>query len=137
MLRLVARRFHILGEPYRLRILQELRQRTMTVGELVKVLEGNQSNVSRHLYILHQAGILDRRRQGNNVHYSVCDSSLFKLVELLFSEPGTLGHTGLASWSMRRSRLPANANCERSLLLPSTEQAQQMPLDARYRISIK
>ena len=46
---LIAGRFRALGEPYRLRILQVLRHREMTVGEVVQSLEGNQSNVSRHL----------------------------------------------------------------------------------------
>ena len=52
MLDLVARRFRTLGEPYRLRMLEELRQGERSVGELVAVLDGNQPNISKHLAIL-------------------------------------------------------------------------------------
>ena len=69
----------------------------MTVGELVGVLDGNQSNVSKHLLILHQAGILDRERRGNNVQYSLSDSSVFKMIDLLFGEPGVVGKADFPS----------------------------------------
>ena len=55
MLDLVARRFRTLGEPYRLRILQELEVGEKSVGELVAALDGNQPNVSKHLQILSDA----------------------------------------------------------------------------------
>ena len=67
VLDLVASRFRTLGEPYRLRILQVLRRGAMTVGELVRSLDGNQPNVSRHLQILYQSGIVRRKRGGKNV----------------------------------------------------------------------
>lgn len=64
MLNRVASRFHTLGDPYRLRILQVLISGAMTVGEVVQALDGNQSNVSRHLQIFYRAGIVRRRREG-------------------------------------------------------------------------
>jgi DNA-binding transcriptional ArsR family regulator len=82
-LELVARRFHVLGETYRLRILQVLTRNAMTVGELVKKLDGNQPNVSKHLQILYQAGIVGRRREGTNIIYSLKDPSVFMLCELV------------------------------------------------------
>jgi len=82
MLDLVASRFRTLGEPYRLRILQELRRGAMTVGEMVQSPGGNQPNVSRHLQILYQAGIVGRRREGSKVIYSVSDPTIFTLCEL-------------------------------------------------------
>jgi DNA-binding transcriptional ArsR family regulator len=63
--------------------------------DLVEALDGNQSNVSRHLQILHQARILDRRRQGKNVRYSLRDSSVFKMIELLIGETGAVGEADL------------------------------------------
>ena len=71
MLDRVASRCHTLGEPYRLRIIQVLMRGAITVGEMVQVLAGNQPNVSRHLQILYGAGILQRRREGTSVVYSL------------------------------------------------------------------
>jgi DNA-binding transcriptional ArsR family regulator len=82
VLELVAHRFHVLGESYRLRILQLLERRPKNVGELVNELNGNQSNVSKHLQILHQAGIVDRIRDGNNIVYSLKDRNVISLCEL-------------------------------------------------------
>lgn len=83
MLELVASRFRTLGEPYRLRILQCLKQQATTLGKLVQLLDRNQSNVSRHLQILYQAGIVSRRREGNNVIYSPKDPIAYRLCELV------------------------------------------------------
>ena len=70
---LVAARFRTLGEPYRLRILQVLGRGAMRVGDLVEELEGNQPNVSNHLQILYQAGIVGRRREGSSIVCSLND----------------------------------------------------------------
>ncbi len=83
MLNRVASRFHTLGEPYRLRILQMLMRREMTVGEVVQALDGNQPNVSRHLQILYGAGIVRRRREGIGVVYSLKGANVSRLCELV------------------------------------------------------
>ncbi len=83
MLDLVARRFRTLGEPYRLRILQELEQGERSVGELVTALEGNQPNVSKHLQVLYDAGLIGRRREGTSILYAISDPMVFKLCALV------------------------------------------------------
>jgi DNA-binding transcriptional ArsR family regulator len=83
MIELVARRFQILGEPCRLRILQVLQEHPMTVNEIVGALEGSQPNVSKHLQILFDAGLVGRERSGNNVRYAIADPVVFKLCELV------------------------------------------------------
>lgn len=83
MVDLIARRFRMLGEPYRLRMLQELESGERTVGELVAALDGNQSNVSKHLQILHDAGLVSRRRDGVSIVYSISDPMVFQLCELV------------------------------------------------------
>lgn len=83
MMALVASRFRTLGEPLRLRILQQLETGEKTVGELVEAVEGNQPNVSKHLSILHEAGLVSRRREGNSVLYGIGDPMVFKLCELV------------------------------------------------------
>lgn len=83
MLALVARRFRTLGEPFRLRILQLLQRGELTVGQLVDSLDGNQPNVSKHLAILHDAGLVSRRREGTSILYAISDPMVFRLCELV------------------------------------------------------
>lgn len=83
MMLLVARRFRTLGEPYRLRILQQLEHGERSVSELVAALDGNQPNVSKHLQVLFDAGLLGRRREGTSVLYAISDPMVFKLCELV------------------------------------------------------
>ena len=53
------------------------------MGQLVQALDGNQPNVSKHLQILTQAGIVTRRRSGINIIYSIKDPTVFTLCELV------------------------------------------------------
>lgn len=85
MLDLVARRFRVLGEAYRLRILQELEGGERSVGELVASLDGNQPNVSKHLQILCDAGLIGRRREGTSIFYAISDPMVFRLCALVCS----------------------------------------------------
>ncbi len=82
MIELVSRRFRTLGEPYRLRLLQQLEAGEKTVGELVASLDGNQPNVSKHLQILHDAGLVSRRRESTSIVYGISDPMVFKRCEL-------------------------------------------------------
>lgn len=72
----VARYFMVLSEPARLRILHAICQEEKAVGAIVEETELAQSNVSRHLNMMYQAGVLRRRRDGSQVFYSVTDSTL-------------------------------------------------------------
>jgi DNA-binding transcriptional ArsR family regulator len=85
MLELVARRFRILGEPYRLRILQHLEMAEQSVGDLVTALEGNQPNVSKHLQVLLDGGLVSRRREGTSTFYAIADPMVLKLCALVCS----------------------------------------------------
>jgi DNA-binding transcriptional ArsR family regulator len=83
ILELVARRFQVLGEPCRLRILHTLQGGAMTVGQIVERLDGNQPNISKHLQVLYDSGLVGRRRSGNSVFYSITDRAVFRLCELV------------------------------------------------------
>ncbi len=83
MIELVARRFRMLGEPQRLRILQALDEGEKTVGQIVDALDGNQPNISKHLQALNDAGLVTRRRDGNSIFYSISDPVVCKLCELV------------------------------------------------------
>jgi DNA-binding transcriptional ArsR family regulator len=78
---LIARRFRVLGEPMRVRLLDRLREGEATVGELSEALSTSQQNVSKHLSVLADAGILGRRKQGNHVYYRIVDEGIFALCE--------------------------------------------------------
>ena len=83
MIDIVARRFQVLGEPCRLRILRVLQGGAMTVNGIVKELDGNQPNISKHLQILFDAGLVRRERSGNSIFYAIADPSLFRLCDLV------------------------------------------------------
>jgi ArsR family transcriptional regulator len=61
----LADRFQALADPTRLRILALLRRMELSVGELAQVLGQSQPRVSRHLKILADAGVLERRKEGS------------------------------------------------------------------------
>ena len=84
-LELIANRFKILSEPIRLRILQTLQEGERSVTELTEAVETSQPNVSKHLKILQDAGIVKRQPQGNTVYYSIADESIFTLCETVCS----------------------------------------------------
>ena len=83
MLELVACRFRVMGDPLRLRILQLLEPGEQTVSSIVVRLEANQSNISKHLQILRDGGLVNRRRAGNQIYYSIADPIVFQLCELV------------------------------------------------------
>ena len=80
---LVARRFAVLAEPMRLRLIQALFAGEKSVNTLVAATGGTQANISRHLQTLTQAHVLSRRKEGLQVFYAIADPSIFKLCELV------------------------------------------------------
>jgi len=82
-LELIARRFALLAEPTRLRLLHTLFAGERNVNALVEASGSTQANVSRHLQALADAGILSRRKEGLQVFYAIADPSIFKLCELV------------------------------------------------------
>ena len=78
---LIARRFRAIGEPMRIRLLDRLRDGEATVGELSDALSASQQNISKHLAVLADVGILGRRKEGNRVYYRVIDEGVFALCE--------------------------------------------------------
>lgn len=81
LVELVAQRFRVLGEPMRIRLLDRLREGDATVGQLQEAVGASQQNVSKHLGILHGAGMVARTKDGNHSRYSISDPSVFELCE--------------------------------------------------------
>ena len=68
---LAAELFGVLATPLRLRILNAICNQERGVGEIMEVVESTQPNVSQHLKVLYQAGLVAKRRVGNQVYYRV------------------------------------------------------------------
>lgn len=80
---LVAERFRLLGDPFRLRLLQALAEGEMSVGDLVAGTGAAQANVSKQLQMLLKAGFVDRRKEGLRVFYRIADPNVFKLCDVV------------------------------------------------------
>jgi DNA-binding transcriptional ArsR family regulator len=81
LIELVAQRFRVLGEPMRIKLLDRLRDGDATVKELQQALGASQQNVSKHLAILHAAGMVARTKHGNHARYSIADPAVFELCD--------------------------------------------------------
>jgi DNA-binding transcriptional ArsR family regulator len=78
---LLAQRFRVLGEPMRIKLLDHLREGAASVGELQDAFGASQQNLSKHLGILHAAGMVSRTKQGNRTLYAISDPSVFELCD--------------------------------------------------------
>jgi DNA-binding transcriptional ArsR family regulator len=74
--------FRVLGHPARVRILQLLRDRERSVGDLQEALALDSSAVSQHLAALRRQGLVASRREGTSVYYRVSDPRTLQLLEL-------------------------------------------------------
>jgi len=84
LLERVAQRLRVLGDTSRLAILRFLVDRgESNVGEIVAALEMSQANVSKHLRLLLDAGVVRRRPEGTSAYYSVADESVPQLCALV------------------------------------------------------
>jgi len=72
-----------LADPKRLMILHELREGEMSVGQLVSRLNLSQANVSQHLAILRERGIVNTRRDGTSIYYSVANPKIGQACDLV------------------------------------------------------
>ena len=72
-----------LANPKRQEILDNLREKEMTVNEIVKKTGISQANLSQHLAILRTKGIVTARRDGINVYYSIANSKIITAFDLI------------------------------------------------------
>ena len=80
---LVAARFKLLGEPVRVQILQALYDGPMNVTDITRIIGTTQPNVSKHLKLMQDGGVIGRRQEGNVVYYSITDETVFKLCDVV------------------------------------------------------
>jgi DNA-binding transcriptional ArsR family regulator len=81
LVELIARRFRVLGEPMRIKLLDRLREGEASVNDLADSLDASQQNVSKHLAVMAEVGILGRRKEGTHVYYRIVDEGVFALCD--------------------------------------------------------
>ncbi len=79
----VAAYFRTLSEPTRLHILNLLRAGEQNVGELALATGYTSANISRHLSVLTQQGLVARESRGTAVYYRIADPSVYALCDLV------------------------------------------------------
>jgi DNA-binding transcriptional ArsR family regulator len=79
----VAAYFQVLSEPTRLQILNLLREGERSVGELAQLCGYSSANISRHLSLLTQHGLVARESRGNSAIYSIADPAVYALCDLV------------------------------------------------------
>lgn len=83
LVRLVAARFKVLSEPLRIQIILTLESGEASVNAVTRSVNSTQPNVSKHLRILQDEGLVSKRQEGNTVYYQIADESVFKLCEVV------------------------------------------------------
>ena len=101
-LALIAARFKVLGEPLRLAILQALHARERTVSDLAATVGTSQPNISRHLRLLEEAGMVARRQAGTTVVCRIADRTVLRLCDLVCQ--GAWGHVEERAATLAASR---------------------------------
>ncbi|MFC2058271.1 ArsR/SmtB family transcription factor [Chloroflexota bacterium] len=72
-----------LADANRLLIINELSGSELSVGDLAQRLGLSQSNVSKHLALMRDYGLVLTRREGSNIYYSLSDPRIFQAIKLL------------------------------------------------------
>jgi ArsR family transcriptional regulator len=80
---MLSEQFRAFAEPMRLKLVYALMDGEKSVSELVEKTGGLQANVSKHLRLLLDVGIVERRKQGLSSYYRIADSTVCQLCELL------------------------------------------------------
>src|SRR3954447_25867472 len=77
---LKAEFFKTLSHPLRIRVLELLSQDEHSVGELLREIEVESSNLSQQLAVLRRAGLVTTRKEGSTVHYSLISPQIAELM---------------------------------------------------------
>lgn len=86
----IASWLNVIAEPHRIRLIEILNGGSATAPGLAVRLHTTRQNVCRHLAVLHQAGIVSRRRVGCHVEYELIDWSGWWLIEQVSASVSTV-----------------------------------------------
>ncbi|MEW5943073.1 MAG: metalloregulator ArsR/SmtB family transcription factor [Pseudomonadota bacterium] len=78
-----SRALKAMSHPLRLKILCVLGDREISVQEIVEAVGTSQSNISQHLAILRDKGVLRTRKEANRVYYRVGDARTLQLISMM------------------------------------------------------
>ena len=73
----------VFSNPTRLEILNLLRDKEMSVTELIEKTKLSQANISQHLSIMKNKGIAESRRRGKNIHYKLTNPKIIKAFDII------------------------------------------------------
>ena len=73
----------VFSNPIRLEILNLLRDREMSVSELIAKTKLSQANISQHLAIMKYKGIVISRRNGKNIHYKLTNPKIISAFDII------------------------------------------------------
>ena len=73
----------VLSNPTRLEILNLLRDKEMSVTELIEKSKLSQSNISQHLSIMKSKGIVTSDRKGKNIYYKLTNPKIIKAFDII------------------------------------------------------
>jgi len=79
----VADYFKVLSEVSRLQVLCSLKHGAKNVSQIMQETGLGQANVSKHLKVLCQMGLISRQPQGVSVYYQIADPIIFQLCDLV------------------------------------------------------
>lgn len=74
--------FKALAHPIRLKIIKKLREKVYCVCELKEDVEFSQSNLSQHLKILKEAGIVVCEKEGLRINYWIKDNEICNVIDI-------------------------------------------------------
>jgi ArsR family transcriptional regulator len=72
-----------ISHPFRLQILCLLQDKEMTVGEISKAIKTTDANISQHLSILRNQGIIGSRKEANFIYNRIIDGRVTSLIETM------------------------------------------------------
>ncbi len=74
-----------LAHPKRLEIIHLIRAQELPVNDIHTMLDLPQANISQHLMVLRDAGVVNSRREGKQIYYSLSNKDIIKASDLLRS----------------------------------------------------
>lgn len=80
---MAARAMKAIGHPLRLKILCVLGSEEISVQDIVDAVGTSQSNISQHLAILREKGVLKTRKAANRVYYRIGDARVLQLIGMM------------------------------------------------------
>ncbi len=80
---LASRSLKAMSHPLRLKILCQLGDKELCVQDIVDAVGTSQSNISQHLAILRDKGIIGSRKNANRVFYCIADARILRLIDMM------------------------------------------------------